>query len=80
MPSSLLQEDSRYPIELHSRIDKRKTQPSLKTPEGRALWTLYVYISTDDDGRPAGPDDTPSAADTCAVLYDILGRFGLGVE
>lgn len=74
-----LQKDSRYPIELSAHIDKTKTQPSLTTPEGQALWALFVFIMTEDDGTVADPEAGPSGADTCDRLYTVLGRFGLNV-
>ena len=44
-----------------------------RNPVLRDLRELYVYI------EPDNPDGGPSGADTCAALYDMMGRWGMYV-
>lgn len=61
-----------HPIDRY--IDRTKTQPDSTTPEGRALWALFMTIMDEPDDEGVS---LLSGADICAILFEKLGEFGL---
>jgi hypothetical protein len=57
-------------------VDPTVAQPDLRTREGRALWELFDAVMRDADEEGISPT---SGADDAAVLYAVLGQFGLRV-